>query len=137
MEGETVPERARGRTFASMGAVLAQIVALDLVFSLDSVITAVGMADELGMMVTAVVVAVGVMIVLIEPISRFVGRHPTVKILALFFMLLIGVTLVAEGLGQHFPKGYIYFAFGFSIFVESLNLRVRESRVARRARPAS
>lgn len=128
VEGETGPEHARGQVFASMSAVLVQIVALDLVFSLDSVITAVGMADELGVMVTAVVVAVGVMIVLIEPISRFVGRHPTVKILALSFLLLIGVTLVAEGLGQHFPKGYLYFAFGFSSFVEALNLRARASR---------
>ncbi|MFW6192662.1 MAG: TerC family protein [Gemmatimonadota bacterium] len=114
--------------FATMGAVLTQIVAMDLVFSLDSVITAVGVADEVGVMVTAIVVAMIVMMILIEPISRFVTRHPTVKILALSFLLLIGVTLVAEGLGQHFPKGYIYFAFGFSIFVEALNLRVRERR---------
>lgn len=128
VEGHTGPERAKGQVFATMGAVLAQIVAMDLVFSLDSVITAVGMADEVGVMVTAIVIAMVVMMILIEPISRFVTRHPTVKILALSFLLLIGVTLVAEGLGQHFPKGYIYFAFGFSIFVEALNLRLRERR---------
>lgn len=137
VEGETAPEHAREQVFVSMAGVLSQIVAMDLVFSLDSVITAVGMADELGVMVTAVVVAIGVMIVLIGPISRFVGRHPTVKILALSFLLLIGVTLLAEGLGQHFPKGYIYFAFGFSIFVEALNLRMKEKRGSRAAEAAT
>jgi predicted tellurium resistance membrane protein TerC len=106
-------------------AVILQIMALDIVFSLDSVITAVGMADEISIMVIAVVLAVGIMMVAAEPISRFVHRHPTVKMLALSFLLLIGLSLVADGLGLHIPKGYIYFAMGFSIFVEMINLRVR------------
>ncbi len=100
---------------------------LDIVFSLDSVITAVGMAEDLGVMVTAVVVAVGFMMVFARPISEFVDQHPTVKILALSFLLLIGVTLIAEGLDQHIPKGYIYFAMAFSVGVEMINLRVRRS----------
>jgi predicted tellurium resistance membrane protein TerC len=98
---------------------------LDLVFSLDSVITAVGMANELWVMMTAVVLAVLVMLAAAEPISEVVETHPTLKILALSFLLLIGVSLVAEGLGQHISKGYIYFAMGFSIMVEMINLRVR------------
>jgi len=100
---------------------------LDVVFSLDSVITAVGMANELVVMMTAVVVAVGVMLWAAGPISDFVQRHPTVKMLALSFLLLIGLSLVAEGLGQHISKGYIYFAMGFSVFVEMLNLRARRA----------
>ena len=111
---------------ASFAGVLVQIMLLDIVFSLDSVITAVGMADDLGVMVTAVVIAVGIMLIAAGPISRFVERHPTVKMLALSFLLLIGMSLVAEALGQHIPKGYIYFAMGFSIFVEVLNLRLRK-----------
>lgn len=118
-------EKAREMTRAAVGTVLAQIVALDVVFSLDSVITAVGMADRVEVMVAAVVVAVGIMIVLIGPISSFVKEHPAVKMLALSFLLLIGATLVAEGLGHPFPKGYIYFAFGFSIFVEVVQMRRR------------
>ncbi|MDQ3781941.1 MAG: TerC family protein, partial [Actinomycetota bacterium] len=106
-------------------AVIAQIVALDAVFSLDSVITAVGMADEVGVMIAAVIVAVGVMLLSARIISEFVNRHPTVKMLALSFLLLIGMALVAEGFDVHIPKGYIYFAMGFSIFVEALNLRMR------------
>ena len=98
---------------------------LDIVFSLDSVITAIGMARQLAVMVAAVVIAVGVMMWAAGPIGDFVERHPTVKMLALSFLLLIGVSLVAEGLGQHIPKGYIYFAMGFSVFVEMINLRVR------------
>ena len=98
---------------------------LDIVFSLDSVITAIGMARQVGVMVAAVVIAVGVMMWASGPIASFVDRHPTVKMLALSFLLLIGVSLVAEGLDQHIPKGYIYFAMGFSVFVEMLNLRVR------------
>jgi len=108
---------------AAIGIVLLQIVLLDLVFSLDSVVTAIGMADDIEVMVAAIVVAVGAMIFLMGPVARFIERHPTVKMLALSFLLLIGVTLLAEGLGQPFPKGYIYFAFGFSIFVEVLQLR--------------
>ena len=110
---------------ASFASVIAQILALDIVFSLDSVITAVGMAEDLWVMVAAVVIAVGVMLVSSGVISRFVNEHPTVKMLALSFLLLIGMSLVAEGLEFHIPKGYIYFAMGFSIFVELLNLRVR------------
>ena len=98
---------------------------LDIVFSLDSVITAVGMAEHLWVMVTAVVLAVGIMMVSAEAISSFVHHHPTVKMLALSFLLLIGLSLVAEGLGHHIPKGYIYFAMGFSVFVEMINLRIR------------
>ncbi|MEW6322374.1 MAG: TerC family protein [Acidobacteriota bacterium] len=123
LEGEEGHRSAR--IAPSFGAVILQIMLLDVVFSLDSVITAVGMADELAVMVTAVVVSVGVMLVAAEAISDFVNRHPTVKVLALSFLLLIGVSLVAEGFDQHIPKGYIYFAMGFSVFVEAVNLRVR------------
>ena len=105
--------------------VIIQIGLLDIVFSLDSVITAVGMANQLWVMMAAVVIAVGVMLVAAGPISHFVEQHPTVKMLALSFLLLIGVSLIAEGLDQHIPKGYIYFAMGFSVFVELLNLRAR------------
>jgi predicted tellurium resistance membrane protein TerC len=128
LEGESGRKNPRGAaTFAS---VIGQIVLLDIVFSLDSVITAIGMARQLGVMIAAVIAAVGVMLVAAEPVSGFVERHPTVKMLALSFLLLIGVALLADGLGQHVPKGYIYFAMGFSVFVEMLNLRVR-----RRAEP--
>jgi predicted tellurium resistance membrane protein TerC len=113
------------RVAPSFTAVIAQIMLLDIVFSLDSVITAVGMADDISIMVTAVVLAVGVMMFAAEPISTFVNRHPTVKVLALSFLLLIGLSLVGDGLGMHIPKGYIYFAMGFSVFVEMVNLRVR------------
>jgi len=109
-------------TFVS---VIVQIMLLDLVFSLDSVITAVGMADELWVMVTAVVIAVAIMMISAEAISAFVHRHPTVKMLALSFLLLIGVSLLLEGFDRHIPKGYIYFAMGFSVFVEMINLRLR------------
>jgi len=114
----------------SYGSILVQILLLDIVFSLDSVITAVGMVDNVTIMIAAVVVAVGVMLLAAGPISGFVEKHPTVKMLALSFLLLIGITLVAEGLGQHFPKGYIYFAMGFSIFVEMLNLKLRKPHSA-------
>ena len=110
---------------ASFGGVIVQILLLDIVFSLDSVITAVGMANELAIMVAAVVIAVAVMLFSSGVIGAFVEHHPTVKMLALAFLLLIGVSLIAEGLGQHIPKGYIYFAMAFSIFVEMINLRVR------------
>ncbi|HEX7023650.1 MAG TPA: TerC family protein, partial [Gemmatimonadales bacterium] len=113
----------------SFRGVLIQIVLLDIVFSLDSVITAVGMVDQLAVMVTAVVIAVGFMLVFARPISDFVDHHPTVKMLALSFLLLIGVALIAEGLDQHIPKGYIYFAMAFSVGVEMLNLRVRRVQV--------
>ena len=127
LEGEE--GRRSMRTAPSFAAVILQIMALDLVFSLDSVITAVGMADDLWVMVTAVVVAVGVMLVAAESIAGFVEAHPTVKVLALSFLLLIGVSLVAEGLDQHIPKGYIYFAMGFSVFVEMINLRAVKVRM--------
>jgi len=124
LEGE---EEKPGTTVkaASFAGVIFQIMLLDIVFSLDSVITAVGMADDLWVMITAVVIAVGVMMLSAGPISDFVNRHPTVKILALAFLLLIGTSLVAEGLEFHIPKGYIYFAMAFSVFVEIINLRVR------------
>jgi predicted tellurium resistance membrane protein TerC len=123
LEGES--GRASTRAPASFGNVVGQIVLLDIVFSLDSVITAVGMARQLGVMITAVVIAVGIMMFSATAISDFVHRHPTIKMLALSFLLLIGVTLLADGLGQHIAKGYIYFAMGFSVFVEMLNLRLR------------
>jgi predicted tellurium resistance membrane protein TerC len=123
LEGEE--GQGSAKVAASFAGVIVQILLLDIVFSLDSVITAVGMADDLAVMVLAVVVAVGVMLLSAGAISDFVERHPTVKMLALSFLLLIGVSLIGEGLDQHIPKGYIYFAMGFSIFVEMINLRVR------------
>ncbi len=117
---------ANARVAASFTAVIIQILLLDIVFSLDSVITAVGMAEDVSVMILAVIIAVGVMLFSAGPISDFVERHPTVKMLALSFLLLIGVSLIGEGLEQHIPKGYIYFAMGFSIFVEMINLRVRK-----------
>ncbi|HKH73000.1 MAG TPA: TerC family protein [Vicinamibacterales bacterium] len=123
LEGEEGHGTAKAA--ASFVGIIIQILLLDIVFSLDSVITAVGMADDLAVMVLAVVIAVGVMLVSAGAISDFVERHPTIKMLALSFLLLIGVSLIGEGLDQHIPKGYIYFAMGFSIFVEMINLRVR------------
>lgn len=117
-----------GKAAVSFASVITQVMILDIVFSLDSVITAVGMSSHLGVMVTAVVLAVLVMLLAAEPISRFVEAHPTVKILALSFLLLIGFSLVAEGFGQHIEKGYIYFAMGFSVFVEVINIRIRRGR---------
>ena len=123
LEGEE--EHAAGKAGVTFTSVIVQVMILDIVFSLDSVITAVGMSNHLGVMVTAVVLAVLVMMLAAEPISRFVEAHPTVKILALSFLLLIGFSLVAEGFGQHVGKGYIYFAMGFSVFVETINIRIR------------
>jgi len=111
---------------ASFTSVIIQIMLLDIVFSLDSVITAVGMVDHLWVMIAAVMIAVGIMMVSAEGISAFVHRHPTVKMLALSFLLLIGTSLIAEGFDHHIPKGYVYFAMGFSVFVEALNLRMRK-----------
>lgn len=128
LEGEE--GHASARVAASFTSVIVQILALDIVFSLDSVITAVGMADELVIMMAAVVIAVGVMFFAAGPISNFVERHPTVKMLALSFLLLIGMSLVAEGFEQHISKGYIYFAMGFSVFVEMLNLRLHKKAKA-------
>ncbi len=114
------------KVFASFGAVLVQILLLDIVFSLDSVITAVGMVDEAPVMITAIVVSVICMLFFAGPVSGFVERHPTVKMLALSFLLMIGVTLVADGLGFHIPKGYIYFSMAFSLAVEVLNLQLHK-----------
>ncbi|HVW05567.1 MAG TPA: TerC family protein [Vicinamibacterales bacterium] len=122
LEGE---HESSGKAVASFAAVIGQVMVLDIVFSLDSVITAIGMADDLRVMIAAVVLAVLVMLVAAEPISAVVEQHPTIKVLALSFLLLIGLSLVADGLGQHIPKGYIYFAMGFSVFVEMINIRVR------------
>jgi predicted tellurium resistance membrane protein TerC len=110
---------------ASFASVIIQIILLDIVFSLDSVITAVGMTDQIGIMIAAVVIAVIFMMIFSGSISDFVNRHPTVKMLALSFLLLIGVTLIADAFERHIPKGYIYFAMAFSVFVEMLNLRLR------------
>ena len=121
---------ASARVAPSFTSVIVQILLLDIVFSLDSVITAVGMVDEIWIMIAAVVVAVLFMMAFASPISNFVDRHPTVKMLALSFLLLIGVTLLAEAFDRHIPKGYIYFAMAFSVFVEMLNLRLRKSRAA-------
>lgn len=125
LEGEARHESIRKAP--SFASAIVQILLLDIVFSLDSVITAVGMTNQLGIMVSAVVVAVVFMMLSAGTISRFVDRHPTVKMLALSFLLLIGVVLVAEGWGEHVPRGYIYFAMAFSVFVEMLNLRLKKS----------
>ena len=126
LEGDNHQSTTKGH--ASFLSVVAQIALLDIVFSLDSVITAVGIADHLPVMVIAVLIAGFFMIVSAERVSSFVSAHPTVKVLALSFLLLIGMSLVAEGMGQHIPKGYIYFAMGFSVFVEMINLRASRSR---------
>ena len=123
LEGEE--GHASRRVASSFASVIVQIMLLDIVFSLDSVITAVGMVDELWIMITAVIVSALIMMVAASPISAFVHRHPTVKVLALSFLLLIGLSLLLEGFEQHIPKGYIYFAMGFSVFVEMINLRIR------------
>jgi len=121
-------EDATVKKAVSFASVIAQIMVLDIVFSLDSVITAIGMAEHLPVMIAAVVIAVLVMMAAARPISEFVEVHPTVKMLALAFLLLIGMALVADGLHQHIPKGYIYFAMGFSVLVEMLNLRAKSKR---------
>jgi predicted tellurium resistance membrane protein TerC len=123
LEGDE--EEVSARAVSSFASVLVQIALLDLVFSLDSVITAVGMVDQVSVMIVAVIVSVLIMMLAAEPISAFVNRHPTVKMLALSFLLLIGTSLLLEGFDYHIPKGYVYFAMGFSVFVEMINLRVR------------
>jgi predicted tellurium resistance membrane protein TerC len=125
LEGQSA-EEATSKVGRSLMAVVAQIMVVDIVFSLDSVITAVGMVQHVSIMVMANVVALGVMLMAATPISHFVDKHPTVKILALAFLVLIGTNLVAEGLGQHIPKGYTYFAMAFAFGVEMINLRLRE-----------
>ncbi|MFN5705159.1 MAG: TerC family protein [bacterium] len=124
LEGEDHSTEVKGKV--NFNSVIIQILLLDIVFSLDSVITAVGMASQIGVMIAAVVIAVIIMLFAAEPISKFVNNHPTVKMLALAFLVLIGVTLLAEGLDQHISKGYIYFAMAFSILVEMLNLRMNK-----------
>jgi len=121
--GEAARPAAPAR--AAFGAILGQIIVIDLVFSLDSIITAVGMVREIAVMIAAVVASVGLMMVAAGPIGRFVSRHPTVKMLALAFLIMIGMALIADGLDFHVPKGYIYFAMAFSVAVEMLNLRLR------------
>ncbi len=123
-------ERSRASGGASFGLIIVQVLALDVVFSLDSVITAVGMAQHVAIMVVAMVIAVGVMLAFAGRISDFVERHPSMKILALSFLLLIGVMLIADGMGQHIGKGYIYFAMAFSLAVELINMRVRKGAAA-------
>lgn len=126
VEGDS--DRERAVAASKFAQVILQIMVLDIVFSLDSVITAVGMADHLEVMVTAVVLAVGIMMWASTPVAQFVQSHPTVKMLALSFLLLVGITLVADGMGFHVPKGYVYFAIAFSMFVEMLNLRAAKRR---------
>jgi predicted tellurium resistance membrane protein TerC len=127
LEGDT--GHASAKVAASFVNVILQILILDVVFSLDSVITAVGMADNVGVMIAAVIIAVVIMLVAAGGISNFVNQHPTVKMLALSFLLLIGANLIVEALHVHIPKGYVYFAMGFSVFVELLNLRARTKKV--------
>lgn len=122
MEGHA-HEQGPAKPLASMAGILLQIIAIDLVFSLDSVITAVGMASQISIMITAVVIAVLVMMAFAGAVSHFVERHPTIKMLALSFLLMIGVMLVAEGMGRHIERGYVYFAMAFSLFVELLNIK--------------
>ncbi|MGH6961646.1 MAG: TerC family protein, partial [Dongiaceae bacterium] len=129
------PGAVAARTAASFLGVVVQISLLDIVFSLDSVLTAIGMVRELPIMIAAIVIAMLLMLVAAEPVGRFVNKHPTVMMLALSFLILIGVTLVADGLGFHIPKGYIYFSVAFAIFVEALNLLVRRRRAAARKQP--
>lgn len=127
LEGE---EGVESRTVvSSFAAVITQIILIDIVFSLDSIITAIGMVNHLGVMISAVVVSVGLMMFFAAPIGDFVSHHPTIKMLALSFLLVIGVVLIADGFGHHVPKGYIYFAMAFSVMVEILNLRMRKKAV--------
>jgi predicted tellurium resistance membrane protein TerC len=125
LEGETEEEEAKARLTRSLWKTIVQIMIIDIVFSLDSVITAVGMADQVSIMIAANVIALGVMLFAARPISDFVDRHPTVKMLALAFLVLIGTNLVAEGVGQHISKGYTYVAMAFSVLVEMLNIKAR------------
>ncbi|HWU82127.1 MAG TPA: TerC family protein [Methylophilaceae bacterium] len=125
---EGTEESEQSTASATLGMVLLQIAVLDIVFSLDSVITAVGLADHISIMAIAIVLSVGVMLLAAKAIGDFVDAHPTIKILALAFLILVGVTLMIEGFGIHVPKGYIYFAMAFSVAVEMLNIRMRKKR---------
>lgn len=133
LEGAT--SRKTSMAAASMLSVLVQITLIDIVFSLDSVITAIGMAEHLPVMILAIVIAILVMMLSITTVAEFIEGHPTVKMLAMSFLLLVGMALVAESFGQHISKGYLYFAMGFSVFVEALNLRIREHREPVRLHP--
>jgi predicted tellurium resistance membrane protein TerC len=126
-EGQSLAESPKQK-HASFGWTIVTIAVIDIVFSLDSVITAIGMVEQIWVMVIAMVIAMGVMLYFAAPISHFVEKHPTVKILALSFLILIGVMLVAEGLGQHFDKGYIYAAMAFAVIVEMINMQIRRPR---------
>jgi len=128
MEGE--PETDTNRRAKSVVSAIAQIMVLDIIFSLDSVVTAVGMSDDIRIMIAAIVIAVIVMLFAAGPVSAFIEKHPTLKVLALSFLLLVGVMLTAEAMGQHIDRGYIYFAMAFSLFVEIVNLRVRAKEIA-------
>ena len=127
MEG--IEEEASVPKVAGLASVLAQIAILDIVFSLDSVITAVGLVEHVSIMAIAIIIAVGIMLMAAKTIGDFVDRHPTIKILALSFLMLVGVTLIVEGFDVHVPKGYIYFAMAFSVMVEMLNIRMRKRAV--------
>lgn len=129
LEGPEEAPSVKGAVAASFGGILVQIAIIDIVFSLDSVITAVGMVDHLPVMVIAIVIAVGIMMIAAKPIGDFVDRHPTIKMLALSFLILVGVALIGESLDFHIPKAYIYFAMAFSVVVEMLNIRIRAKRV--------
>jgi len=118
-----------GKKTANFWSVIVQIAIIDIIFSLDSVVTAVGMVEELWIMITAMLIAVAVMVIFAEPISRFVDRNPSIKILALSFLILIGALLVAEGLGQHIDKGYIYFAMAFAVVIEFINMKLRPKTI--------
>jgi len=133
MEGET--GHASSAAKSTFGAVVAQIMVIDLVFSLDSIITAVGMVDRIEVMIAAVIASVGMMMLFASTIGRFVSDHPTIKVLALSFLVVVGVVLIAEGLDNHVPKGYIYFAMAFSLAVEMLNIRMRKKTSRVDARP--
>lgn len=128
LEGADDEDLSKPQPVASYGMILAQIAVIDIIFSFDSVITAVGMADDVPVMVIAIVVAVGVMMFAAKAIGEFVDRHPSIKMLALNFLILVGVVLIGEGLDMHIPKGYIYFAMGFSVMVEMLNIHMRKKR---------
>src|SRR6476620_9319281 len=136
IEGEH-DESGTSRVADTLTSAIIQIAVIDLVFSIDSIVTAVGMADHVEVMIAAVIVAVGIMFVASGPVARFVAEHPTTKMLALAFLLLIGVSLVADGLGFHIPKGYIYAAMGFSVLVEAINILAKERRRTRQAKRAA
>ncbi len=126
LEGEDEGHASSGKAKAAFAAIILQIMIVDLVFSLDSIITAVGMVDDVRIMIAAVVCSVGLMMLFAGPIGRFVSEHPTIKMLALSFLVVVGVVLVAEGFGHHVPKGYIYFAMAFSLAVEMMNIKMRK-----------